>query len=224
MKTRCLSDIRAAWSPSGARWGRKLSIFRSPIPMKNSLVRKAVDAVVDEINSPPVEPYAEINKTGSDGRFLYHEGSPGLETKESEVFAAVMAQLEKEKHTTITLKVELTEPKKTIEDIQKVTKYVSGFTTNVSGSQNRIDNVKKLAGIINATVVESGEEFSINALAGIRTEEAGWKLAPGIENGTYTDQPGGGVCQVSSTLYNGRSPGGLQSHGPYASFLAVLVR
>jgi uncharacterized protein (UPF0371 family) len=51
------------------------------------------------------------------------------------------------KHTPITLDVVLSQPEKTIEDIQEVTKYVSGYTTNVSGSQNRIYNVKKLAGI-----------------------------------------------------------------------------
>lgn len=186
------------WSQLGA----ETLDFPVTYTYEESLVRKAVDAVVDEINSPPVEPYAEINKTGSGGRFLYHEGSQGLETKESEVFAAVMAQLENEKHTPITLKVVLTEPKMTVEDVQECTKYVSGFTTSVGGTQNRRDNVKKLAGIINGTVVKSGEEFSVNAFAGVRTEEAGWKLAPGIENGTYTDQPGGGVCQVSSTLYN----------------------
>jgi len=186
------------WSQLGA----KTLDFEVTYTYEEALVRKAVEALVDEINSPPKEPYAEINKTGSGGRFLYHEGSPGLETKQSDVFAAVMAELEKEEHSPITLKIVLTKPKKTIEDIQAATKYVSGFTTNVGGSQNRKDNVKKLAGIINGTVVQPGEEFSINAIAGIRTEEAGWKLAPGIENGTYTDQPGGGVCQVSSTLYN----------------------
>ncbi|MFZ5974378.1 MAG: VanW family protein [Bacillota bacterium] len=188
------------WSQTGA----KTLNFEVTYTYEESNVKTAVDAVVDEINSPPKEPYAEINKSGSGGKFIYHEGSPGLETDETEVFTTVMEQLKNKDHTPITLKAVKTEPKKTVDDIRAVTKLVSGFTTNIpsSSSQNRRDNIKKLAGIINCQIIQPGEEFSINALAGIRTEESGWKLAPGIENGTYTDQPGGGVCQVSSTLYN----------------------
>ena len=59
-----------------------------------------------------------------------------------------------------------------------------------------------MSDILNGAVFKPGEVFSINDTAGDRTLESGWKAAPGIENGTYTDQPGGGICQVSSTMYN----------------------
>ncbi len=47
-----------------------------------------------------------------------------------------------------------------------------------------------------------GEKFSLNEKAGPRTIAKGWKKAPGIVDGRYEKQPGGGVCQVSGTLYN----------------------
>ena len=75
-------------------------------------------------------------------------------------------------------------------------------TTTVSGSAARKYNVWKMSDILNGAVFKPGEVFSINDTAGDRTLESGWKAAPGIENGTYTDQPGGGICQVSSTMYN----------------------
>ena len=75
-------------------------------------------------------------------------------------------------------------------------------TTTVGGSEARKYNVWKMRDILNGAVFKPGEVFSINDTAGDRTVENGWALAPGIENGTYTDQAGGGICQVSSTMYN----------------------
>ncbi len=166
-------------------------------------VRAAVHDVVEEINHDPVEPYAEPNM-GSGGKFIYHEGTPGMKTDENEVFTEVMSRIQNGDYATpIALKVTRTQPTGTVEDVKECTKLVSTAATEIiDDSPNRVYNIKKMAGIINAQVVQPGEEFSINALAGIRTEASGWKLAPGIENGTTTDQPGGGICQVSTTLYN----------------------
>jgi vancomycin resistance protein YoaR len=51
------------------------------------------------------------------------------------------------------------------------------------------------------SVLAPGEKLSLNDILGDRTEAAGWKLAPGYVRGKTEDQPGGGVCQVSTTLY-----------------------
>lgn len=77
-------------------------------------------------------------------------------------------------------------------------------TTSISGSSSkgRKYNIWKMSDVLNGAVIKPGETFSINDTAGDRTEKLGWALAPGIENGTYTDQAGGGICQVSSTMYN----------------------
>ena len=85
-------------------------------------------------------------------------------------------------------------------------KWQPGFTSyfkrsNESG-KNRVFNINKLSGIVNGTIIKPGEEFSLNKKAGARTTENGWKKAHGIVDGRYEDQPGGGVCQVSGTLYN----------------------
>ena len=69
-------------------------------------------------------------------------------------------------------------------------------------SANRVYNVTKLCGIINGQTLEPGVEWSINEVAGPRTVANGWKEADGISDGGYTKQAGGGVCQISSTLFN----------------------
>lgn len=68
----------------------------------------------------------------------------------------------------------------------------------------RVHNLKKAAGLIYGTVLQPDEVFSTNGILGNRTEEGGWQLAPAvIEGGAKSeDQAGGGVCQVSSTIYN----------------------
>ncbi|HBU13224.1 MAG TPA: vanomycin resistance protein VanB, partial [Clostridiales bacterium] len=63
-------------------------------------------------------------------------------------------------------------------------------------------NIWKMSDIINGVKVEPGETWSINEEAGPRTYNLGWQGAPGISDGEYKEEAGGGICQVSSTLYN----------------------
>ena len=76
--------------------------------------------------------------------------------------------------------------------------------TSFDGTKdNRGQNILKATEMLNGILVHSGETFSMNETIGDRTEENGWKMAPAIVDGgaRREDQPGGGVCQVSTTLY-----------------------
>ena len=70
-----------------------------------------------------------------------------------------------------------------------------------SSDYGRRYNIWKMADIINGVEILPGETWSINEAAGPRTYSRGWKGAPGISNGEYKEEAGGGICQVSSTLY-----------------------
>ena len=78
-----------------------------------------------------------------------------------------------------------------------------GFqTTYFTGStENRISNIGLAAGRINDTILMPGEEFSYNETVGQRTEEEGFLSAGAYDNGEVVQEIGGGICQVSSTLY-----------------------
>ena len=81
--------------------------------------------------------------------------------------------------------------------------YTEDVRTSLAGSTtNRINNVKKACDLINDTILMPGEVFEYNATLGQRTEEAGWLPAPAYANGEVRQEAGGGICQVSSTLYN----------------------
>ncbi len=79
----------------------------------------------------------------------------------------------------------------------------SSFSTSYSASSSeRKHNIALASKAINNTFVDSFGEFSFNRCVGERTEKKGYKKAKIIVNGEFVDGIGGGVCQVSTTLYN----------------------
>jgi len=77
--------------------------------------------------------------------------------------------------------------------------YTTYFNVN---EINRSDNLRLAAAAINNKRVDPGEIFSFNGVVGQRTIEAGYKEAMVIEGDKFIPGVGGGVCQVSSTLFN----------------------
>lgn len=77
------------------------------------------------------------------------------------------------------------------------------FYTSFSGStEERTNNINLATKSLNNVLVAPQEEFSFNKTVGARTEKRGYKQAKIIVGGKFIDGVGGGVCQVSSTLYN----------------------
>jgi vancomycin resistance protein YoaR len=97
------------------------------------------------------------------------------------------------------------QPARTTEWAQKlnITELVSSYTTNYPCCQPRVQNIHRGADVINNTIVAPGDTFSLNAALGPRTLEKGYALAPQIgADLSYEDSVGGGVSQLSTTLYN----------------------
>ena len=74
--------------------------------------------------------------------------------------------------------------------------------TITSGNNNRNNNIRQACDNMNGTILEPGEVFSFNQVVGQRTTENGFKEATVILGGQYEQGLGGGICQVSTTLYN----------------------
>lgn len=68
-------------------------------------------------------------------------------------------------------------------------------------NENRNGNLRKACGILDGLVLQPGQELSYNEALGPRTKELGWLPAPAYSGTKLVDSPGGGICQVSSTLY-----------------------
>ena len=104
---------------------------------------------------------------------------------------------------TITVPAEVELPAVTAEELEQVLfrDVLASCTTYVSGAWGRIQNVRKAAQNISGTVLNCGDQFSYNDAIGPTTADYGFYAAPGYVGGKTVDVYGGGVCQVSSTLY-----------------------
>lgn len=104
---------------------------------------------------------------------------------------------------TVTIPLEIDKPEITTKKLKKyLFRDVLGTcTTNVSGTNARISNVALAAEKIDGKILLPGETFSYNNTVGERTAERGFQKAPAYLNGESVQELGGGICQVSSTLY-----------------------
>lgn len=132
--------------------------------------------------------------------FSYTEGIDGVETDQEKLFCLllqscgnhIVVQLPQIFHKAIEAK-----------QLKQQTLFKASFTTNFqSSSENRSHNIQLAAQKLNGVTVQAGERFSFNKIVGMRTLQNGFKQAKVISDGVYTDGIGGGVCQVSTTLYN----------------------
>jgi hypothetical protein len=95
------------------------------------------------------------------------------------------------------------EPRGSEEELGKVKDLLGGFHTSYSSSgAGRSKNVENGASLINGSVVYPGDTFSVYEAVSPFDAEHGYELAGSYENGTTVETYGGGICQVSTTLYN----------------------
>ena len=87
-------------------------------------------------------------------------------------------------------------------EVPKIELIASFYTYYGDSGANRKHNVGLASSLIDGTILNPEEEFSFNDVVGSRTEERGFKTAYIIKDGEFVEGVGGGVCQVSSTLYN----------------------
>ena len=114
-------------------------------------------------------------------------------------------QILKEQIDTYIIPLKITKPEIAIADLgdklfkQTLAKYTTIYD---AGNKNRSHNVALAAKTINGTILLPGETFSYNEVLGNPNKANGYKLATAYSGGKVVDSYGGGVCQVSSTLYN----------------------
>ncbi|CAH8244179.1 VanW family protein [Paenibacillus melissococcoides] len=120
--------------------------------------------------------------------FLYGSGSLSIEAPRLKIHAKVDSELLAH-----------------IRD-KRIGHYVTFYN---SRNKNRSHNVALAAQAINNTVVFPGEHFSFNRVVGMRTTAKGYRQAPIIVRGEFSEGIGGGICQVSSTLFNAVDRAGL---------------
>lgn len=150
----------------------------------------------EEIYKEPQDAYVQKNPT------VVHPEVNGIDFKISVEEAEELLKEDKEEYT---IPLKITKPKKTINNLgeEAFPDLLATFSTRFDGSNyNRNTNIKLAAKKVNGTVILPGEKFSFNTIVGSRTIEAGFKEGTAYVGGKVVPDVGGGVCQVSSIIYN----------------------
>ena len=153
-------------------------------------------------NSDPVEGSVYM---GDDGQLYVEGGTDGLTLDAEATLKEVQAAIGEWKAEDITIEatVERESPQVTAETLSKMTDVLGTATTDYSASSSgRAQNVENGTSKINGTLLMPGESFSVTDAVVPFNAENGYELAPSYEAGQVVDSYGGGICQVSTTLYN----------------------
>lgn len=167
-----------------------------------------VDYISSRIDVDVIEPYCVFNREGEP--FTYYEGRVGLSCDKDKLAQDINASINGN-FSTVYPTVKSVAPKNSLSQLRQNTILLKSFTTYFDGSNTqRAANIRLAADKLNGSVIAPGEVFSFNATVGERTPERGFKQAKIIQNGKYVQGYGGGVCQVSTTLYNAAALCGLE--------------
>lgn len=135
--------------------------------------------------------------------FTFTDERAGAKLDAEGLYSQIISALDRHEYTaTINASVEPIAPKVTKMELMNTFTCVSIFRTKLTSDQNRNTNIRLAAKAINGKAVMPGEIFSFNEATGQRTQEKGYQYASAIAGGTTVDEVGGGVCQMSSTLFN----------------------
>ncbi len=169
---------------------------RLELSVDDATLRAAIGAQLAAIETAPKD--ATFAITGTSVSVV-----PAVEGRTVSI-AALGRAIESGEHA-IVARTAVTPPARTTEWAQRqnITELVASYTTNHPCCAPRVTNIHRAADTINGTIVEAGGTFSLNDTLGPRTTEKGYVLAPGIgANLEFEDSVGGGVSQLSTTLYN----------------------
>lgn len=159
------------------------------------------------------------------GKFVIQPGVKGTAVNIKETVKNLkdyLAQAWEQKPVEVEAIIEETDPAYTEKDFEMIDDVLGSYTTRYSaGNANRINNLINGTSRINGTVLMPGEQFSVNKGLGDRTEANGYSSAGQYVNNELTDGVGGGICQVSTTLYNAVLIAELQVDERYPHSLTV---
>ena len=171
----------------------------APVP---SYDQDSVDRYVAKLSSVLDTPAVNASLGMENNQLVYKEEASGHGIDQA---ALIQTILETDPLAGETIDIPMHELEPTMTKAMLQDKFIlrGAYTTSFSDStKNRKYNIRFGADKINGTILKPGDVFSANDTLGKRTRKNGWKNAGAYENGEVVQQAGGGVCQLSSTLYN----------------------
>ncbi|WP_168190172.1 VanW family protein [Caloramator sp. E03] len=165
-----------------------------------SVISKEIKTISKKINTDPIDAKITLTTSG----FKVTPDKNGKKVDEKKLEDLIKASIKPTGgQENINVPVNIVEANIKAEMLSKIDTKISSFTTKFNlGDVNRSGNIKVASSYVNGAVVMPGEVFSMNKTLGPRSEAKGYKEAPVIINGTHVPGLAGGICQVTTTVYN----------------------
>lgn len=164
-----------------------------------------LQSINDEIYAPARDAVLRL----AEGGISIDKETAGKEIDYEKTIDLILQTIQSETPGPVSIATKVIDARITSEDLKMFDAVLSFFVTELNNNQNRSVNIRKAAELIDGTVLMPGEVFSFNDRVGERTRDNGFKSAPVIVRKQMINDIGGGICQVSSTLYNASVLAGL---------------
>ncbi|MFR1897285.1 VanW family protein [Hungatella sp.] len=145
------------------------------------------------------------------GVYTYSEAKTGRTLNEEALVQGLMEAVKAGNYAAVKPEFSEISPKRSAAQAKEQYQVIGSFTTKTTSNKNRNENIRLAVEAIDGRILKPGEEFSFNLATGNRTKEKGYQPAGAYRNGVLIEEPGGGVCQVSTTLYNAIVSSGLSA-------------
>lgn len=223
------STVSKSWGELGLKWdnselieeisqlgqtGNIVRRYKEQKDLQNQSAKYEIEYELDEeaqeafvescaqFNSEPVEGSCYV---GEDGGLHVEGGTDGLTLDAQATLASLQEEMSDYEagDRTVEAIVDRVSPVVTAELLEQMDDVLGSATTDYSASSaGRAKNVENGVSKLNGTLLLPGESFSVTDAVVPFTAENGYELAPSYEAGQVVDSYGGGICQVSTTLYN----------------------
>ena len=157
------------------------------------------------------EPADAVRDTADPFRAVLSDEQPGRKLDRDAAAQVLAAAQEGRSYTIRCFRLEPSVTRRLLEDPLYRDTLSTGSTTLNTANRDRTNNVRLACEALDGTLVGAGETFSFNAAVGPRTYGAGYRDATVFREGEKVDDVGGGVCQVSSTLYMAALRAGMET-------------
>jgi vancomycin resistance protein YoaR len=164
--------------------------------------------LVKQVDEPPRDATFAVSSAGA--RVV--PARDGVTLAVPQAAASILAAAERTANRDARLVLATSPPQRTTKQAQAmgITGVVGTYETFYGGDANRVHNVQLVARLVDGKLIAPGATFSFNGATGERSAEKGFLEAPVIVNGELQTGLGGGVCQVSTTVFNAAYEAGLR--------------
>lgn len=171
---------------------------------------KTIERLEKVVNTKPKDATLKINANSSPV-FQITKEIVGKNLDVNTLYNKICHAYLNDKNLNFEVPIIVLEPNEYASQFEKISHLRADFSTDISSStRDRKHNIKNSLSSLNKVQIAPNDVFSFNKTVGRRTQENGYRSAKIIVNNEFTEGIGGGVCQVSTTLYNAALLAGLE--------------